>query len=101
MAFGLMRRGAHVTITNRHDDRATRLAEEIGCRAVTCSARASSLADVIVNATPVGMHPDVDDTPLPPAAFSRPGMVVFDMIYHPENTRMLKLARADRSQAHT
>ena len=32
IAFGLMRRGAHVTITNRHDERATRLAEEVGCR---------------------------------------------------------------------
>jgi len=93
IAFGLMRRGAHVTITNRHDERATRLAEEAGCRAVTWSARASTLADVIINATPVGMHPNVDDTPLPPAAFSRPGMVVFDTIYHPENTMMLKLAR--------
>jgi 3-dehydroquinate dehydratase/shikimate dehydrogenase len=93
IAFGLMRRGAHVTITNRHDDRANRLAEEVGCRAVTWSARASTLADVIINATPVGMHPNVDDTPLPPAAFSRPGMVVFDTIYHPENTMMLKLAR--------
>lgn len=93
IAFGLARRGAHVSITNRHDDRATRLAEEIGCRSVTWSARASTVADVIINATPVGMHPNVDDTPLPPAAFSRAGMVVFDTIYHPENTMMLKLAR--------
>ncbi len=93
IAFGLMRRGAHVTITNRHDERATRLAEEVGCRTVTWSMRASTLVDVVINATPVGMHPNVDDTPLPPAAFSRPGMVVFDTIYHPENTMMLKLAR--------
>ena len=93
IAFGLARRGAHVTITNRHDERATRLAEEVGCRSVTWSMRASTVADVIINATPVGMHPNVDDTPLPPAAFSRPGMVVFDTIYHPENTMMLKLAR--------
>jgi 3-dehydroquinate dehydratase / shikimate dehydrogenase len=93
IAFGLMRRGANVTITNRHDDRATRLAEEVGCRAVTWSARASTMADVIINCTPVGMHPNVDDTPLPPAAFSRSGIVAFDTIYHPENTMMLKLAR--------
>ena len=93
IAFGLARRGANVTITNRHDERATRLAEEVGCRTVTWSARASTSADVIINCTPVGMHPNVDDTPLPPAAFSRAGMVAFDTIYHPENTMMLKLAR--------
>jgi 3-dehydroquinate dehydratase/shikimate dehydrogenase len=93
IAFGLTRRGAHVTITNRHDERATRLAEELGCRTVNWGMRASNVIDVVINATPVGMHPNVDDTPLPPAAFSRPSMVVFDTIYHPENTMMLKLAR--------
>ena len=93
IAFGLMRRGAHLTITNRHDERASALAEEVGCRFVTWSQRATSIADVIINCTPVGMHPQVDDTPLPPSAFPRPGIVVFDTVYHPENTMLLKLAR--------
>jgi 3-dehydroquinate dehydratase/shikimate dehydrogenase len=101
IAFGLTRRGAHVSITNRHDDRATRLAEEVGGRAVTWSMRASNLVDVIINATPVGMHPNVDDTPLPPGAFSRPGIIAFDTIYHPENTMMLKLARERAGKAIT
>ena len=93
IAFGLARRGAHVTITNRHDERATRLAEETGGRTVSWSMRASNILDVVINATPVGMYPNVDDTPLPPSAFSRKEMLVFDTIYHPENTMMLKLAR--------
>ena len=85
--------GAHLTITNRHDERATALAEEVGCRMVTWSQRATVIADVIVNCTPVGMHPGVDDTPLPPSAFPRTGIVVFDTVYHPEHTMLLKLAR--------
>lgn len=93
IVFGLTRRGANVTIANRHDDRATRLAEEAGCRAITWSARGSTPADVVINCTPVGMHPNVDDTPIPPGALNRTGMIVFDTIYHPENTMMLKLAR--------
>ncbi|MBV8488321.1 MAG: type I 3-dehydroquinate dehydratase, partial [Planctomycetaceae bacterium] len=93
LAFGLLDRGARVTITNRHDERAKALAEQIGCRMVTWSQRATSIADVVINCTPVGMHPHVDDTPLPPSAFSRPGIVVFDTVYHPENTMLLKLAR--------
>ena len=48
--------------------------------------------DIVINCTPVGMHPHVDDTPMPPAGF-RPGMVVMDTVYHPENTMFLKLAR--------
>jgi 3-dehydroquinate dehydratase/shikimate dehydrogenase len=93
VAFGAFRRGALVTITNRHEDRATELAAQVGCRTVPWSQRATVAVDIIVNGTPVGMHPDVDDTPLPAAAFSRKGIVVFDTIYHPENTMMLKLAR--------
>ncbi len=34
IAHGLAKRGASVTITNRHDDRASRLAEEVGCRSI-------------------------------------------------------------------
>ena len=93
IAFGLSRRGANVTITNRHDERATELAEQVGCRTINWGQRASTAADVIINCTPVGMHPNVDDTPVPPAAFQRTGMVAFDTVYHPENTMFLKLAR--------
>jgi 3-dehydroquinate dehydratase/shikimate dehydrogenase len=92
IAFGLAKNGANVTIANRHDDRATALAEEVKCRTVSWAMRASTIAEIIVNCTPVGMHPDVDDTPMPPAAFNQSDMVVFDTIYHPENTMMLKLA---------
>jgi 3-dehydroquinate dehydratase/shikimate dehydrogenase len=92
IAFGLARSGANVTISNRHDERATALAEAVGCRTASWAMRASSIAEIIVNCTPVGMHPDVDDTPMPPAAFNKTDMVVFDTVYHPENTMMLKLA---------
>ncbi len=54
--------------------------------------RASTIADIIINCTPVGMHPEVDDTPMPPAAFNKSDMVAFDTVYHPESTMFLKLA---------
>jgi 3-dehydroquinate dehydratase/shikimate dehydrogenase len=92
IAFGLSRRGAGVIVTNRHDERAGKLAEEIGCRTVNWGARASTHCDVVINCTPVGMHPNVDDTPMPPGGF-RLGMLVMDTVYHPENTMFLKLAR--------
>src|SRR5262249_18658985 len=81
-----------VAICNRTDERAAKLAEEIGCRAVSWGMRAGTMCDVLVNCTPVGMHPDVDSSPVPAAAF-KPGMVAFDTVYHPENTLFLKLAR--------
>ena len=92
IAFGLMHRGAAVTIASRNDEKATRLAHEVGCRAIHWGTRAGTKSDMLINCTPVGMHPKVDDTPAPPAAF-RAGMLVFDTVYHPENTMFLKLAR--------
>lgn len=92
IGFGLVRRGAVVTIVNRNDERANKLAEELGCRSTNWGMRASMIPDILINCTPVGMHPNVDETPMPPAGF-RPGMVVMDTVYHPENTMFLKLAR--------
>lgn len=92
VAFGLSRSGAGVWISNRTDARANDLAEQVGCRTVTWAMRASVACDIMVNCTPVGMHPDVDETPMPPAGF-RPNVLVFDTVYHPENTMFLKLAR--------
>lgn len=89
---GLVRRGAGVTVCARDEQRANALAEELSCRTTTWSMRAGTLCDILINATPVGMHPEVDTTPAPPAAF-KPGMLVFDTVYHPENTMFLKLAR--------
>jgi len=92
IAMGAARRGAGVTLTNHNDDRAARLAQEVGCRSISWAARAGTLCDALINGTPVGMHPNVDEAPVPPAAFHA-GMVAFDTVYHPENTLFLKLAR--------
>ncbi|MFC2011225.1 shikimate dehydrogenase [Chloroflexota bacterium] len=45
-------------------------------------------ADIIVNATSVGMSPDIDQTPVP-ADLLRPGLVIFDVVYNPIKTRLL------------
>lgn len=92
IAFGLSRRGAAVTIANRDEERAATVAADVGCRYINWTQRAGTPCDILINCTPVGMHPNLDDTPVPPAAF-RAGMVAFDTVYHPENTMFLKLAR--------
>ncbi len=92
IAFGLSRRGAVVTITNRTPDRAQHLAEEVGCRTTPWENRVSTHCEILINCTAVGMHPDVDDSPMPSSGF-RTGLVVFDSVYHPEQTLFLKLAQ--------
>ena len=48
-------------------------------------------ADILINATPVGMSPDVNGT-LVEKRLLHPDMVIFDMIYHPLKTRLLREA---------
>jgi shikimate dehydrogenase len=50
-------------------------------------------ADLLVNATSVGMTPHQDETPVP-ARLLRPGLTIFDVVYHPVKTRLLKEAAA-------
>jgi len=49
--------------------------------------------DLIINCTPVGMHPNEDSTLVPDNLF-RPGHVVFDVVYNPLETKLLRQARA-------
>jgi 3-dehydroquinate dehydratase/shikimate dehydrogenase len=46
---------------------------------------------MVINCTPVGMHPEIDDTPLH-HGFLRPGLIVFDTVYTPEQTLLIKEA---------
>ncbi|MFO0879214.1 MAG: type I 3-dehydroquinate dehydratase [Gemmataceae bacterium] len=92
VAHALHREGALVTIANRTSDRAQQLAGEIGCRHVEWNARHSTLCDLVVNCTSIGMHPNVDDSPLH-HSYLKPGLIVFDTVYTPETTLLVKEAR--------
>jgi 3-dehydroquinate dehydratase / shikimate dehydrogenase len=92
LAYGLQQAGALLTIANRTYDRAHRLAEEVGCRAVEWEARHSHIAEIVINCTSVGLAPNLDESPLHPS-FLKPGLVVMDTIYNPETTLLVKEAR--------
>ena len=51
--------------------------------------REVSKADLVVNATSIGMFPRVDETPIP-TDFLQPGQVVFDVVYNPPKTALLR-----------
>ncbi len=97
VVFALRDAGATVAIVNRSPEAAIALAGETGASAFELSESglrsAMAGASLIVNATSVGMSPDVDSTPLP-AHLLRPGLVIFDTVYRPRRTRLLKEAAA-------
>jgi shikimate dehydrogenase len=49
--------------------------------------------DVLINCTPAGMHPDTTATPIDASLLS-PKTLVYDIIYNPPHTRLLREARA-------
>ena len=93
IAYGMLRRGTHVVITDGVDQKAADLCAKLKCRHVAWAQRHAVMADVLVNCTPVGMHPNVDETPFPKFNL-RPQMIVFDCVYNPENTLLIKDARS-------
>jgi 3-dehydroquinate dehydratase/shikimate dehydrogenase len=92
VTHALHREGALVTITNRTVERAQQLANEVGCRFVPWEARHQQICSILVNCTSVGMHPNVDEIPIHPS-FLTPDMFVFDTVYTPETTMLVKEAR--------
>ncbi len=81
-----------VTVTNRSPERGEKLAQELDCKFVEWNARHSVICDTIINCTSVGMHPNLDETPIH-HSFLKSGMMVFDTIYTPETTMLVREAR--------
>jgi 3-dehydroquinate dehydratase/shikimate dehydrogenase len=92
VADALIGVGAAVTISNRSRDRGRALASELNCQFTSWENRAAETCEVLVNCTSVGMHPNVDESPFE-ATWLRDNTLVFDTIYNPEQTLLLKYAR--------
>ena len=101
VACGLAPHAESITILARDAVKAEMLAQQIrrqkGCEiqggGLADAAKAINNADLLVNATPIGMHPGVDATPIEAKLIKR-GLLVFDLVYNPEKTRLLGDAEA-------
>jgi 3-dehydroquinate dehydratase / shikimate dehydrogenase len=93
VAHALRREGAALTVANRTPERSQRLAEDVGCKHVDWAARHNVVCDTLINCTSVGMHPNLDESPIH-NSFLKPGLTVFDTIYTPETTLLVREARA-------
>jgi 3-dehydroquinate dehydratase/shikimate dehydrogenase len=71
-------------------ERARKLARAVHGEAIPRAALPHEFFDAIVNATPVGMHPHTSDSPLEARELN--SRLVFDTIYRPRETRLLRLA---------
>ncbi|WP_342770477.1 MULTISPECIES: shikimate dehydrogenase [unclassified Methanoculleus] len=89
--YALVSLDMDVTVLARTADAAQRLADRFGCRRGGLEEFKGSGADVVVHATPVGMEPDTRSL-LAPGDLER-GTTVFDLVYTPPETPLIRAAR--------
>ena len=89
IAFGLKESQAQLTIINRNYERAQSLARDVGCLVRKFDETQSLDTDILINATPVGMFPKINETPINKNKL-KPNMIVFDTIYNPIETKYCK-----------
>jgi 3-dehydroquinate dehydratase/shikimate dehydrogenase len=88
--FGLVDQGAEVFIVNRTHETAVALAKEAKAKALKHEQFAKSQFDVLINSTPCGMAGSKQALPI--AEEELKAGLVFDMVYNPLETPLLKLA---------
>jgi len=90
VSVALASAGAHVTLSARRPEQARSIAALTGA-SIGEWPPAAGTWDLLVNATPVGTAPHVDESPLP-AGHPLDGRVVYDLIYNPPLTQLLREA---------
>ncbi len=94
---GLSDAGAKITIYNRTVERGKKLAAEFDCDFAPLDDLPNLKAKLLINCTSIGMQPDIKATPVP-KKFLRKDMTVFDTVYNPPQTLLLKQAKEKKAK---
>ncbi|WP_458402748.1 shikimate dehydrogenase [Methanobrevibacter sp.] len=90
-----------LTILNRNVEKASNLAEDVLDSGLIGEVKSDSIseingylndADILIDTTPLGMHPHVDDEPIAYAENMHEDLVVFDAVYNPNETVLISQA---------
>ncbi|XP_059439089.1 bifunctional 3-dehydroquinate dehydratase/shikimate dehydrogenase, chloroplastic-like [Corylus avellana] len=95
LAYGAAQKGARVVVANRTFERAKELADKVGGQAMTLAEVDNFHPEegmVLANTTSVGMKPKIDEAPISKQSLKH-YCLVFDAIYTPKETRLLREAR--------
>lgn len=91
IGYGILKAGGRLHIVNRSAEKGETIARFLGASFYPMECFGQAPCDILINTTPVGMHPHVDETPIPQAQLND-RMVVMDIIYNPVKTRLLEAA---------
>lgn len=93
IGFILKDQGVAISIVNRSRKRGETLARSLGCPFIPLDEISGARGGILVQTTPVGMYPYIDQCPVPEHVLEK-GMIVMDIIYNPLETTLLRLAKA-------
>jgi len=104
VVYALLKHRGQVTVINRTLSRAQELKAALAHRSSEQMLQVVPMdtpeeemalrrADLVINATSLGMTPNTDTTPLRHPSLLRPGTTVVDLVYRPRETRLLREAR--------
>ena len=88
---------AQIRIYNRTVEKGRKLAAEFNCDFSPLDDLPNIDAKLIINCTSIGMHPDTDATPLP-KKYIKKDMTIFDTVYNPPQTLLLKQAKQKKAR---
>lgn len=102
ISFYIAKYGADtLTILNRNVEKATSLSEDVSASNLIDDVKSDSIskindylndADILIDTTPVGMHPNINDEPIAKSDDMHEDLAVFDAVYNPNETVLLKEA---------
>jgi shikimate dehydrogenase len=104
VVYALASKGWRVTLSARRTEQAVELAKQIGKVAVIeYNAQAFTRLDVqlIVNTTPMGMSPNIEQSPWPENLPFPPHAAIYDLVYNPRETKFVREARLQGRPATT
>lgn len=111
VVYALLNDGWNVTLAARRIEQAQQLAKAVSSyklqvasysdlRPLTFNLQLSTF-NLIVNTTPLGMTPNTDSSPLPENTTLAKDTFVYDLVYNPRETKLIRIARAQGLNAST
>jgi shikimate dehydrogenase len=102
--YALLQDGWQVTIAARRIEQAHELAAQFkGAKAIEFNLQTFQLSNLqlIINTTPLGMTPNIDTSPLPENVTLPKDVMIYDLVYNPRETKLVRDARAQGLRATT
>ncbi len=97
VAYIVKNAGGRLVYVNRTLGRVKKLQKKFGGRISKMNLLLAEDIDIVINTTPVGMYPYTKDSPVPGKLIGK-HQTVFDIVYNPIETKLIKLAQAKRAK---